>query len=62
MTLFLSAAGLAIFIEGLPYFISPPVVRRYFEQMQRLGDVPLRLLGLLLMVMGLVVAYVSRAS
>ncbi len=62
MSLFLSAVGLAIFVEGLPYFISPPVVRRYLQQMQTLSDRTLRILGLVLMAMGLVVAYWSRRS
>jgi uncharacterized protein YjeT (DUF2065 family) len=60
MSLFLSAVGLAIFVEGLPYFISPPVVKRYLQQMQALNDGTLRALGLLLMTMGLIVAYYSR--
>ena len=60
MSLFLSAVGLAIFVEGLPYFISPVVVRRYLGQMQKLNDGTLRALGLVLMAMGLVVAYYSR--
>lgn len=56
----LAAVGLAIFVEGLPYFISPPVVKRYLQQMQALSDGTLRALGLLLMTMGLIVAYYSR--
>ena len=60
MSLFLSAVGLAIFVEGLPYFISPVVVKRYLGQMQKLNDGTLRALGLVLMAMGLGVAYYSR--
>ena len=60
MSIFLSAIGLAIFVEGLPYFISPPVVKRYLQQMQALNDGTLRALGLVLMTMGLIVAYYSR--
>jgi uncharacterized protein YjeT (DUF2065 family) len=44
----------------LPYFISPLVVKRYLAQMQKLNDGTLRALGLVLMAMGLVVAYYSR--
>ena len=32
LSLFLAALGLAMFLEGLPYFISPSGVRRYLEQ------------------------------
>ena len=60
LTLFLSAVGLAIFIEGLPYFVSPPVVKRYLAQMQTLSDGTLRALGLVLMATGLFVAWWSR--
>ena len=58
-TLFFAALGLAVFIEGLPYFISPSAVRRYLELLGRLSDGSLRLLGLSLMVSGLVLAYLS---
>jgi uncharacterized protein YjeT (DUF2065 family) len=59
LSLFLAALGLAMFLEGLPYFISPSGVRRYLEQIQRLGDGTLRIMGLALMIAGLVVAYFS---
>ena len=58
-TLFFAALGLAIFLEGLPYFISPPAVRRYLETLGRLSDRSLRVLGLTLMAGGLVLVYLS---
>jgi len=58
-TLLFAALGLAIFLEGLPYFVSPPATRRTMEQMVRLSDGTLRAIGLGLMVVGLVVAYVT---
>jgi hypothetical protein len=58
-SLFLAALGLAIFLEGLPYFVSPPAVRRYLEQLARLSDRTLRVLGFVLMGTGLAVVYVS---
>ena len=48
-----------MFVEGLPYFISPTGVRRYLEQLSTLSDGVLRALGLTLMVVGLLVAYLS---
>ena len=58
-SLLFSALGLAVFLEGLPYFVSPAGTRRALEQMGKLGDGAMRLVGLVLMVLGLLVAYVS---
>ena len=55
--LFLTAVGLAMVLEGLPYFISPRAVRTYLAQLTSLGDGSLRVMGLSLMAMGLLVAY-----
>ena len=46
-----------MFLEGLPYFVSPRGVRRYLEQVTRAGDRALRVMGLSLMLLGLVVMY-----
>ena len=59
LSLLLAALGLAMFIEGLPYFAWPGGVRRYLEQLARLSDRTLRTLGLVLMVCGLLIAYFS---
>ena len=48
-----------MFLEGLPYFISPPGVRRYLQQLQSMSDGTMRTIGFLLMIVGLAVAYVS---
>jgi len=58
-SLLLSAFGLAVFLEGLPYFISPSAVRRFLGQVSRMSDGALRTMGLALMVVGLLVAYLS---
>ena len=55
----LAALGLAMFLEGLPYFISPAGVRRYLEQVSSFGDGSLRLIGLVLMASGLGVAWLA---
>ena len=57
--IFLAALGLAMFLEGLPYFVSPTTVRRYLAQIQRLGDSTLRVMGFALMASGLLLAYFS---
>ena len=58
-TLFFAALGLAMFLEGLPYFVSPRAVRLYLEQLSKLGDATLRMLGFVLMASGLAVVYLS---
>ena len=57
--LLFSALGVAIFLEGLPYFISPNGVRRYMQQVSKMSDLALRAMGFALMLIGLVLAYVS---
>ena len=53
------ALGLAMFLEGLPYFVSPKGVRRTLAAITRMRDAGLRWFGLTLMIAGLVVAYLS---
>lgn len=53
------ALGLAMFLEGLPYFVSPPALRSYMRQIAELSDGALRGIGLLLMAGGLLVMYLS---
>ena len=57
--LLFSALGLAIFLEGLPYFVSPAGVRRAVELLARSSDGALRAIGLALMVAGLLITYFS---
>jgi uncharacterized protein YjeT (DUF2065 family) len=58
-SLFFAALGLAMFLEGLPYLISPAAVRRYLEMIQRTGDAALRGMGFALIALGLLVTYVA---
>jgi uncharacterized protein YjeT (DUF2065 family) len=53
------ALGLAMFLEGLPYFISPAALRSYMRQIETLGDAALRGIGFALMAGGLLVMYLS---
>jgi hypothetical protein len=57
--LLLSAFGLAVFLEGLPYFVSPPATRRVLDELSRLSDGALRVIGLTLMAGGLLLAWVA---
>ncbi|MBI3814006.1 MAG: DUF2065 domain-containing protein [Nitrospinae bacterium] len=60
MSYFLSILGLVLIVEGLPYFAFPEHVK---ELAKRLPDIPdgiLRGLGLLLMLSGLLIAYIGK--
>jgi len=56
-TLFFAGLGLAMFIEGMPYFVSPRWMRRYLAVVQETSDPALRTAGFVLMVMGLIVVF-----
>ena len=55
--LLLPALGLALFLEGLPWFISPGGVRKTMLVISNLEETPLRLLGLAMMAGGLSLAW-----
>jgi uncharacterized protein YjeT (DUF2065 family) len=57
--LIFAALGLAIFLEGLPYLVSPAGVRSYLRLLDRMSDGALRAMGLALIAAGLMVAYFS---
>jgi uncharacterized protein YjeT (DUF2065 family) len=57
MDLLLPALGLALFLEGLPWFVSPTGVRKTMTMIATLGDAPLRLFGLAMMTAGLLLAW-----
>jgi len=55
--LLLPALGLALFLEGLPWFVSPGGVRKTMTRIATLDDTPLRVLGFGMMTAGLLVAW-----
>lgn len=55
----MAALGIAMVMEGLPYFITPSGARKTIRQLAELGNPALRLLGLLLMAGGLLVAWLA---
>lgn len=57
LDLLLPALGIALFLEGLPWFISPRATRQAAEQMASMRDLPLRVVGLFLMAGGLLLAW-----
>ncbi len=60
MKLFLSALGLALILEGLPYAIAPATVRRMAEVLPHLSDQVLKTLGVVVMGIGIVVIALGR--
>ena len=58
--IFIAALGLALVIEGLPYFLAPNAVKRMALRMGEIPDRILRILGLLSIAVGLGIVAVSR--
>jgi uncharacterized protein len=55
-----TVAGLICFFEGLPYLASPDRLKKWLQQISSAPDRYLRLLGGVLMVMGLLFVYWGR--
>ena len=60
MGYFLTVIGLICFFEGLPYFACPAQLKKVMEQMISTPSRVLRLLGGMLMVLGLLFVYWGR--
>jgi uncharacterized protein YjeT (DUF2065 family) len=60
MKLFLSALGLALILEGLPYALAPATVRRMAEVLPHLSDQFLKTLGVVVMGIGIMVIAFGR--
>ena len=61
MGLFLSALGLMMIFEGVPYFCSPSQVKVFAQKIGEVPDQILRFIGLALMLVGLTVVYLGRS-
>jgi len=60
MKLFLSALGLAMILEGIPYFLSPDKVKELAQLLPGLPNSALRFFGLGIMMAGLALLFVSH--
>ncbi len=60
MELFLSALGLAMILEGLPYFIAPRQVQEFAKRLPELSGNTIRSLGMAIVAAGLLVIYLAR--
>ena len=57
---FLTAIGLLLILEGMPYFLAPERMRLLVVKIATLPDVFLRRVGFILMALGLFVVYLVR--
>ena len=60
MELFLSALGLILIFEGLPYFAFPEKMKAYLLKIAEIPEGQLRIFGLLSVIVGLAVIYFTR--
>ena len=61
MGLFLSALGLMMIFEGIPYFCAPSQVKVFAQKIGEIPDQILRVIGFALMLAGLTIAYLGRS-
>ena len=62
MSFFLSALGLMMVFEGIPYFCFPQKVKLFAQKLPEIPDFTLRVVGFFLMMIGLLVAYLGGAK
>jgi uncharacterized protein YjeT (DUF2065 family) len=62
MKYFIAALGLALIIEGIPYFLFPAGIKQVLATMQELPEHILRVFGLTIMLIGLAILYVVKLS
>ncbi len=60
LKLVLTALGLALVLEGLPYFLLPGTAGRAAAELARLPRTVLRLVGLASMLLGLLAVWLAR--
>jgi uncharacterized protein YjeT (DUF2065 family) len=52
--------GVVLILEGMPWFLSPRGTKRLLSEVFLIGDTALRVIGLVSMLVGLFVVYLSR--
>ena len=60
MKLLLCLLGLVLFVEGLPYVISPGKMKKWMMTIQEVPNPQLRAMGLIAMALGLLITYFFR--
>ncbi len=56
----ISAIGLLLVIEGLPFLLAPHLAREAFYDLLRQDQLTLRILGMCLIILGLLTLYLLR--
>lgn len=60
MELFLSALGLAMVLEGIPYFTFPGKIKELAKRLPVLPNRAIRFFGFSIMSIGLIIIYLGR--
>jgi len=60
MKYFLSVLGMVLVLEGLPYFAFPEKVKEFLSRMTTIPENKLRMLGLIIIGLGLLILFVAR--
>jgi uncharacterized protein len=60
MGYFLTVLGLLCFVEGLPYLAFPEQLKHWLRQVSLMSGQHLRVMGAVLMVLGLLLVYLGR--
>ncbi len=61
MSLFLSAVGLMMVFEGIPYFCFPSQVKSFAAKIPEFNNSSMRIIGFCLMLFGVLVVYFGRS-
>lgn len=62
MEFFLCVLGMVLLIEGLPYFGFPDKMKSFMSYIQEQDDATLRVLGGIMMLVGLLILFFARGG
>ncbi len=60
MSFFLTALGLMMVFEGIPYFCFPNQVKEFAKKLPEFKNGTIRIIGFIVMIIGLIVVYFGR--
>lgn len=52
--------GVVLIVEGIPWFLSPRGTKRMLNELSRMNDLPLRGIGFVFMLAGLLLVYLAQ--
>ena len=62
MKLLFTLIGLIFILEGLPYLAFPEAMQNWFRQLMEMRPAQLRIMGLLAVVIGLLICFVTQRT